>query len=66
MQYSVLIQYDATDEIYVARVPELSGCIVHSHTRKGAIKEIQNAIQLYLEVAKEKGMEIPAPAEYIS
>ena len=29
MQYSVLIQYDVVDDIFVASVPELLGCIAH-------------------------------------
>ena len=66
MQYSVLIQYDITDGLYVASVPELKGCVAHGYTREEAIREIQAAIQMYLEVAKEMEETIPAPMAYVS
>ena len=66
MQYSVLIQYDITDGIYVASVPELKGCVAHGYTREEAISEIQAAIQIYLEAAKEMEETIPAPMAYVS
>ena len=66
MQYSIYIQYDEADGIYVASVPELKGCMAHGYTREEAVKEIQIAMDLYLEVVKEKGMDIPKPMSYVS
>ena len=48
MQYSVLIQYDSIDKIFVASVPELKGCMAHGKTREDAMHEIQIAMQLLL------------------
>jgi len=59
MQYSILIQYDDTDNIYVASIPELKGCMAHGYTREEAMNEIQVALQLQLEVMQEKGMIVP-------
>ena len=64
MKYSILIQYDANDNIYVASVPELSGCIAHGATQEKAIKEINTALDLWLESAKELGISIPEPLMY--
>ncbi|MDR1664541.1 MAG: type II toxin-antitoxin system HicB family antitoxin [Clostridiales bacterium] len=64
MQYSVVIQYDKSDKIYVASVPELKGCMAHGSTMEEAIKEIQVAVQLQLEVMAEMGMQIPMPKMY--
>ncbi|MCL2202393.1 MAG: type II toxin-antitoxin system HicB family antitoxin [Defluviitaleaceae bacterium] len=66
MQYSILIQYDDIDKIYVASVPELKGCMAHGDTREEAIREIQEAIQLQLEVMHNKGIFIPKPMIYTS
>ena len=66
MQYSILIQYDVIDKIYVASVPELKGCMAHGSTREEAMKEIQEAMQLQLEVMHDKGMLAPAPMIYAS
>ena len=66
MQYSVVIQYDAVDEIYVASVPELQGCMAHGYTREEAMQEIQIAMQLQLEVMMDKGLPVPEPLMYVS
>ena len=66
MQYSVLIQYDAVDKIFVASVPELKGCMAHGDTREEAMEEIQIAMQLQIEVMQEMGIEIPEPMMFVS
>ena len=65
MNYSIFIQYDADDKIYVANVPELEGCMAHGYTYEEAINEIQVAIALWLECAQETGVNIPKPNMYI-
>ncbi|MCL2168425.1 MAG: type II toxin-antitoxin system HicB family antitoxin [Defluviitaleaceae bacterium] len=59
--YSVIIQYDKTDEVYVAKVPELEGCMAHGGTYEEATKEIKIALEGWLETAKEMGIAIPEP-----
>ena len=66
MQYSILIQYDAVDPIYVASVPELKGCMTHGETREEAMQKILVAMELQLEVMKNKGIPIPEPQLYAS
>ena len=65
-RYSILIRYCNIDNIYVANVPELEGCMAHGDTPEEAAKEIQTAIKLWLEVAQEKGIRIPKPFDYAS
>lgn len=62
MRYSVMIYYDAMDDIYVASVPELEGCIAHGTTQEEAIKEIQLACEMWLDAARENGTAIPEPS----
>ena len=64
--YSILIQYCNIDNIYVAKVQELEGCMAHGDTPEEAAKEIQTAMKLWLEVAQEEGVAIPAPMLYVS
>ena len=66
MRYSVLIQYDAIDNIFVASVPELQGCMAHGDTHEKAMDEIMVAMKLWLEVANEHGDVIPSPMMYVS
>lgn len=60
-KYSVLIQYDETDKIYVASIPELPGCMAHGNIREQALKEIEIAKELWIETAIEDGQPVPEP-----
>ncbi|MCI4624893.1 MAG: type II toxin-antitoxin system HicB family antitoxin [Candidatus Magnetoovum sp. WYHC-5] len=54
-----VIIYPGDDGYWVAECPSLPGCISQGHTRRDAIENIKDAIELYLEVLKEDGRVIP-------
>ena len=60
-RYEVVISWSEEDEVFVAEVPELAGCLAHGATPEAALAEAQNAIALWLEVARELGESIPEP-----
>ena len=60
MKYRVLIEQDE-DGVFVAEVPSLPGCISQGDTREEAIKNIQDAIEGYLESLKVHDEPIPPP-----
>jgi len=64
-KYSVMIQYDSNDNIYIASVPELRGCKAHGDTPEEALQEIKIAFQLWIESAQENGITIPEPMLYL-
>lgn len=51
--YDVIIERDEGGA-YVAHVPELPGCHTQGHSIKKVMKNIVEAIELYLEHVKEK------------
>lgn len=61
-KYSVFMYYDEQDQIYVASVPELQGCMAHGETKEEALKEIEIAEALWLESAKDMNIELPEPS----
>ena len=61
-KYSIYMYYDIQDQIYVASVPELQGCMAHGETREEALKEIEVAENLWLASAKDMNIEIPKPS----
>lgn len=61
-KYSVFMYYDEQDQIYVASVPELQGCMAHGETKEEALKEIEIAEALWLESAKDMDIELPEPS----
>lgn len=60
-KYSIFMQYDPQDRIYVASVPELPGCMADGKTPEEAVKNTEIIIQEWIETALEEGEEIPEP-----
>ena len=60
-KYEVILYWDKDDEIFVAEVPELPGCIAHGSTKSKAIQAAEDAISLWLKTADEDGVAIPEP-----
>ena len=65
-KYSIFIQYDNRDNIYVASIPELQGCMAHGNTPEKAVEEIKTVLEMWLETAKENGVTIPEPVMCVS
>lgn len=59
--YSVVLNWDARNEIWVALVPELPGCIARGDTRQKALEELQTSIPGWME-AMEKACSRFAPS----
>ncbi|MHB2156447.1 type II toxin-antitoxin system HicB family antitoxin [Calditrichota bacterium GD2] len=58
MKYRVIIEQDE-DGVFVAEVPSLPGCISQGITRAEALKNIQEAIAVYIESLKAHNEPIP-------
>jgi predicted RNase H-like HicB family nuclease len=60
-RYSMNIQWDDEDKIYIVNVPELPGCKTHGKTYDEAIQNALEVIELWLTTAQEFGWPIPSP-----
>lgn len=58
-RYETIIFWSDKDQQYIAEVPHLSGCIAHGETYESALSNAQDAIQLWVETAKEFGDPVP-------
>ena len=58
MKFRVIIEQDE-DGIFVAQVPTLPGCISQGESRREAINNVREAIQLYLESLEAHDDAIP-------
>ena len=61
MKYRVLLRTDE-DGIFVAEVPDLPGCISDGRNKEEAMRNIREAVQLYLEDLRITGDPVPPPA----
>jgi predicted RNase H-like HicB family nuclease len=59
MKYTVILQREE-DGGYVATVPALPGCVSQGDSRQEAIKNVEEAIAVYLEDMQAAGEPIPA------
>ncbi len=60
-KYEIIIYWSPADEVFVAEMPELKGCIAHGDTQDEALKEIKAVAEEWLAIAREKGWQIPEP-----
>ena len=58
MKYRVIIEQDE-DGMFIAEVPSLPGCISQGETRTEALKNIQEAIEVYIESLKAHNEPVP-------
>jgi predicted RNase H-like HicB family nuclease len=60
-KYEIIIYWSNDDQVFVAEVPELPGCMAHGNTPESALANAKEAIQLWIDTAKEFGDPIPEP-----
>ena len=59
--YHINIFYSDNDDGYIADVPDLEACSAFGQTPDEALREVQQAKKLWLEVARAEGKPIPPP-----
>jgi predicted RNase H-like HicB family nuclease len=59
--YHINLFWSAEDDCWIADVPDLRPCSAHGDTRKEALAHCYDAIEGWLAVARDNGMDIPEP-----
>ncbi|MGR9088035.1 MAG: type II toxin-antitoxin system HicB family antitoxin [Gammaproteobacteria bacterium] len=60
-KYEAILYWSNEDDAFIAKVPELPGCIAHGSSQEESLANVNEAIQLWLDTAKEFGDPIPEP-----
>ena len=60
-KYEIILYWSNDDRAYVAEVPELPGCMAHGDTQEDALEQVNTAIGLWIDTAREFGNPIPEP-----
>ena len=58
-QFSVVVEWDSEDEIWVTHVPALDYLSSYGDTREAALESTREAIVGYLEAAAKDGIPLP-------
>jgi len=59
--YEIIIYWSTEDSAFIAEVPELPGCVAHGDTQESALANAKEAIQLWIDTARESGTQVPEP-----
>lgn len=59
--YDVKVFWSQEDGEWIAAAPELPGCSASGKTKELAVKELETAMDLWLESRQENGWTIPKP-----
>lgn len=60
-KYEIIMYWSNEDNAFVAEVPELPGCAAHGDTQEMALAEVKQAMDLWIDTAREFGDTIPEP-----
>ncbi|MCC6490642.1 MAG: type II toxin-antitoxin system HicB family antitoxin [Candidatus Hydrogenedentes bacterium] len=60
-KYEVIIYWSNEDSAFVAKVPELPGCLAHGETAEVALRNANDAMSLWIDTAREHGDPVPQP-----
>jgi predicted RNase H-like HicB family nuclease len=58
-KYAIIVVWSDEDAAWIAEAPDLEACAAHGSTPEQAVAELRVAMDLWLEVAREKGKPIP-------
>ena len=60
-KYEIILYWSKEDEMVIAEVPELAGCMADGKTYQEALNNIEIVIAEWIETAKSLGRNIPEP-----
>ena len=60
-KYEIILYWSNEDRAIVAEAPELPGCMAHGGTQEAALQSVNQAMQLWIDTAREFGDPIPEP-----
>ena len=60
-KYGIVLCWSRIDGVFVAEAPELPGCMAHGDTQRAALDNVNQAMALWIDTAKEFGDPVPEP-----
>lgn len=60
-KYKRIIYWSEEDNLWIADVPELPGCMTDGNTPVEALEKVEKVIDEWIETAEELGRTIPNP-----
>jgi predicted RNase H-like HicB family nuclease len=61
IRYEIIIFWSSEDQVFIAEVPELPGCMADGPTYQEALRNVELVTSEWLETAREQGRPVPEP-----
>ncbi len=60
-KYEVILYWSNENQAFIAKAPELPGCMAHGDSQADALKNVNEAVELWSDTAREFGDPVPEP-----
>ena len=60
-KYEIILYWSNEDQVFIAEVPELPGCMAHGDDQDAALRNVNDAIELWIDTAQQLGRTVPQP-----
>ena len=60
-KYEIVLYWSNEDRAFIAEVPELPGCMAHGDTQEAALRNVNEAMDFWIDTARELGDRVPEP-----
>ena len=60
-KYEIILYWSNEDRAFIAEVPELPGCMAHGDTQEAALRNVKDAMDFWIDTARELGNPVPQP-----
>ena len=64
-KYEIILYWSNEDQACIAEVPELPGCMAHGQTQEAALKNVNEAIQLWIDTAQGVSFGLSSHTSYV-
>ncbi len=58
-KYEIILYWSNEEQLFIADAPELPGCMAHGASQLDALKSIHEAVELWIDTAREFGDPVP-------
>jgi len=62
-KYEIIIYWSAEDQVFIADIPELPGCMAHGDTHESVLSNAKDALRLWIDTALECNDPVTEPKE---
>ena len=60
-KYGIVLYWSNEDRAFIVEVPELPGCMAHGDTQESALRNVNEAMDFWIDTARELERTVPEP-----